>query len=173
LEDADLNDEKIRVILAGLLAAKVPEPPKQRDQSNDGTQDGLCQQGSCAVKKLVLKNNPKITAEGWKHIALFLYMCKSIMAIDVSMIPFPKSRPQVASPPTNSTQAPSPTKDSRSGDVAEIFSKAISERLGGSELQELAMAECNLTSSSIRKIIDGCVISGIQRHFAMRATQGC
>jgi hypothetical protein len=69
----------------------------------------------------------------------------------------------VASPPTNSTQAPSPTKDSRSGDVAEIFSKAISERLGGSELQELAMAECNLTSSSIRKIIDGCVISGIQR----------
>jgi hypothetical protein len=163
LEDADLNDEKIRVILAGLLAAKVPEPPKRRDPSNDDTQDGLCQQGSCAVKKLVLKNNPKITAEGWKHIALFLYMCKSIMAIDVSMIPFPRSRPQVASPPTNSTQAPSPTKDSRSGDVAEIFSKAISERLGGSELQELAMAECNLTSSSIRKIIDGCVISGIQR----------
>ena len=160
LEDADLNDEKIRVILAGLLAAKVPEPPKRRDPSNDDTQDGLCQQGSCAVKKLVLKNNPKITAEGWKHIALFLYMCKSIMAIDVSMIPFPRSRPQVASPPTNSTQAPSPTKDSRSGDVAEIFSKAISERLGGSELQELAMAECNLTSSSIRKIIDGCVISG-------------
>ncbi|KAI4623478.1 hypothetical protein J4E80_003288 [Alternaria sp. BMP 0032] len=163
LEDADLNDEKIRVILAGLLAAKVPEPPKRRDLSNDGTQDGLCQQGSCAVKKLVLKNNPKITAEGWKHIALFLYMCKSIMAVDVSMIPFPKSRPQVASPPTNSTQAPSPTKDAKSADVAEIFSKAISERLGGSELQELAMAECNLTSSSIRKIIDGCVISGITR----------
>jgi hypothetical protein len=163
LEDADLNDEKIRVILAGLLAAKVPEPPKRRDQSNDGTQDGLCQQGSCAVKKLVLKNNPKITAEGWKHIALFLYMCKSIMAVDVSMIPFPKSRPQVTSPPTNSTQAPSPTKDAKSGDVAEIFSKAISERLGGSELQELAMAECNLTSSSIRKIIDGCIISGVTR----------
>ncbi|KAI4615093.1 hypothetical protein J4E83_006817 [Alternaria metachromatica] len=163
LEDADLNDEKIRVILAGLLAAKVPEPPKRRDLSNDGTQDGLCQQGSCAVKKLVLKNNPKITAEGWKHIALFLYMCKSIMAVDVSMIPFPKSRPQVASSPTNSTQAPSPTKDAKSADVAEIFSKAISERLGGSELQELAMAECNLTSSSIRKIIDGCVISGITR----------
>jgi len=163
LEDADLTDEKIRVILAGLLAAKVPEPPKRRDQSNDGTQDGLCQQGSCAVKKLVLKNNPKITAEGWKHIALFLYMCKSIMAVDVSMIPFPKSRPQVASPPTNSTQAPSPNKDTKAGDVAEIFSKAISERLGGSELQELAMAECNLTSPSIRKIIDGCVISGVQR----------
>jgi hypothetical protein len=160
LEDADLNDEKIRVILAGLLAAKVPEPPKHPDQPDAGHQDPLCQQGSCAVQKLVLKNNPKITSDGWKHIALFLYMCKSIMAVDVSMIPFPKSRPVS---PTNTTQALSPTKSNGSGDVAEIFSKAISERLGGSELQELVMAECNLTSSAIRKIIDGCVISGIQR----------
>ncbi|KAF1939702.1 RNI-like protein [Clathrospora elynae] len=161
LEDADLNDEKIRVILAGLLAAKVPEPPRRHEASSSGSQDGLCQQGSCAVKKLVLKNNPKITAEGWKHIALFLYMCKSIMAIDVSMISFPKPRPH--SPPTNTTQGSSPSKDSRSGDVAEIFSKAISERLGGPELQELVMAECNLSTPCIRKIIDGCVISGIQR----------
>jgi hypothetical protein len=160
LEDADLNDEKIRVILAGLLAAKVPEPPKLRDQPGAGNQDRLCQQGSCAVQKLVLKNNPKITADGWKHIALFLYMCKSIMAIDVSMISFPKSRP---ASPTNTTQTLSPTKSNGTGDVAEIFSKAISERLGGSELQELVMAECNLSSSAIRKIIDGCVISGIQR----------
>jgi hypothetical protein len=160
LEDADLNDEKIRVILAGLLAAKVPEPPKRRDQSNAGNQDRLCQQGSCAVQKLVLKNNPKITSEGWKHIALFLYMCKSIMAVDVSMIPFPKSRPVS---PTNTAQTLSPTRSNGVGDVAEIFFKAISERLGGSELQELAMAECNLTSTAIRKIIDGCIISGIQR----------
>jgi hypothetical protein len=160
LEDADLNDEKIRVILAGLLAAKVPEPPKRPDQPDAGHQDPLCQQGSCAVQKLVLKNNQKITSDGWKHIALFLYMCKSIMAVDVSMIPFPKSRPVS---PTNTTHALSPTKSNGSGDVAEIFSKAISERLGGSELQELVMAECNLTSSAIRKIIDGCVISGIQR----------
>jgi hypothetical protein len=164
LEDADLNDEKIRVILAGLLAAKAPEPPKQQDPSSGGSQDGVCQQGSCAVKKLVLKNNPKITSEGWKHIALFIYMCKSIMAIDVSMIPFPKSQPHVSSPPpTTPAQAPSPTKENKAGDIAEIFAKALSERLGGSELQELAMAECNLTSSTIRKIIDGCIISGVQR----------
>ncbi|EOA90475.1 uncharacterized protein SETTUDRAFT_167315 [Exserohilum turcica Et28A] len=164
LEDADLTDEKIRVILAGLLAAKVPEPPKRRSQSSDGPQDGLCQQGSCAVKKLVLKNNPKITSEGWKHIALFLYMCKSIVAMDVSMIPFPNPQPPVASPsPADSTQTSSHAKDGKSGDIADIFSKAISERLGGAELQELAMAECNLTSSSVRKIIDGCIVSGIQR----------
>jgi hypothetical protein len=160
LEDADLNDEKIRVILAGLLAAKVPEPPRRREQLGTGNQDRLCQQGSCAVQKLVLKNNPKITAEGWKHIALFLYMCKSIMAVDVSMIPFPKSR---QASPTGPSQTLSPIKSNGTGDIAEIFSKAISERLGGSELQELVMADCNLTSSAIRKIIDGCVISGIQR----------
>lgn len=160
LEDADLNDEKIRVILAGLLAAKVPESPKRRDQTGTESTDKVCRQGSCAVQKLVLKNNPKITSEGWKHIALFLYMCKSIMAIDVSMIPFPKSHPVS---PTSTTQTSTSTRDTRTSDVADIFSKAISERLGGSDLQELAMAECNLTSSSIRKIIDACMISGIQR----------
>lgn len=163
LEDADLTDEKIRLVLAGLLAARVPEPPKRRSQSSEDAQDGLCQPGSSAVKKLVLKNNPKITSEGWKHIALFLYMCKSIMAVDVSMIPFPNSQPQVASPSSESAPVLSPTKDTKSVDIADIFSKAISERLGGSELQELVMAECNLNSASIRKIIDGCVISGIQR----------
>jgi hypothetical protein len=164
LEDADLNDEKIRVILAGLLAAKLPGSPKRyaSTQTKDGpNQGGHVQQGG-AIKKLVLKNNPKITSEGWKHIALFIYMCKSIIALDVSMIPFPRHRPQVSSPPT-SPQPAAPTNDSRSRDVAEIMSKAIAERLAGADLQELSMGECSLTSSSIRKIIDGCIISGIQR----------
>jgi hypothetical protein len=168
LEDADLNDEKVRVILAGLLAARVPDSPKKQDSA-----PGECHlpakacnmsgPQSCAIKKLVLKNNPKISTEGWKHIALFTYLCKSIIALDVSMNPFPKHRPQMSPPPTNTAQGLSPTKESRSRDVAEIFSKAIAERLGGSELQELVMGECSLTSSSIRKIIDGCVISGVQR----------
>lgn len=168
LEDADLNDEKVRVILAGLLAARVPDSPKKEDSA-----PGWCQIPAkqcnksgpqlCAINKLVLKNNPKITAEGWKHIALFTYMCKSIVALDVSMIPLPKHRPQVSAPPTNTAQGFTPTKESRSRDVAEILSKAIAERLGGAGLQELVMGECSLTSSSIRSIIDGCVISGVQR----------
>ena len=167
LEDADLNDEKIRVILAGLLAAKVPEAPRRRtlgERSNGSSENGDYQHGSCAIKKLVLKNNPKISLEGWKHIALFIYMCRSIMALDVSMIPFPQNRPQVSTPSTNNTiQGGSPTKDTKWKDFADILSKAMSERLGGSELQELVMAECNLSSSNIRKIIDGSIISGIQR----------
>ncbi|KAF2851782.1 RNI-like protein [Plenodomus tracheiphilus IPT5] len=164
LEDADLNDEKIRIILAGLLAAKIPEPPTHTDApSNGGVHGANIHHGSNAIKKLVLKNNPKITSEGWKHIALFIYMCKSIMALDVSMIPFPKHRPQMSPPSTNSPHGMSHTTDSRSRDIAEILSKAISERLGGSELQELVMAECYLDSASIRKVIDGCVMSGVQR----------
>lgn len=163
LEDADLNDEKIRVILAGLLAAKMPHAPRNRSvtaQASDEVEDTHV----CAIKKLVLKNNPKITAEGWKHIALFIYMCKSIMALDVSMIPFPKQQVQVSSPPpTNGTPLTSPNKDAKTRDVADIMSKAISERLGGATLQEMLMAECDLTSQTIRKIIDGCVASGVKR----------
>jgi hypothetical protein len=165
LEDADLNDEKVRVILAGLLAAKLPEGSRRRASLYVKETPNLVtesQQGN-AIKKLVLKNNPKITSEGWKHIALFIYMCKSIVALDVSMIPFPRQRTQMSSPTTASPQGTAPTEDLRSRDVAEIMSKAIAERLGGSELQELVMGECSLTASSIRKIIDGCVISGIQR----------
>ncbi|OAL44650.1 RNI-like protein [Pyrenochaeta sp. DS3sAY3a] len=164
LEDADLNDEKIRVILAGLLAAKVPEASRRRTSSTSANRTVAAQQTSCAVKKLVLKNNPKITSEGWKHIALFIYMCKSIMALDVSMIPFPKPRMAPSHPSTDCTvQGEIATKENRSRDVAEILSKAISERLGGSELQELVMAECSLSTCALRKIIDGCIISGIQR----------
>jgi hypothetical protein len=164
LEDADLNDEKVRVILAGLLAAKLPEGSRRQGSSYSKEGSRLAtdiQQGN-AIKKLVLKNNSKITSEGWKHIALFIYMCKSIVALDVSMIPFPRHRPQMSSPSTT-TQRTASAEESRSRDVAEIMSKAIAERLGGSGLQELVMGECSLTASSIRKIIDGCVISGIQR----------
>lgn len=149
LEDADLNDEKVRVILAGLLAAKVPQAGKSR-RSISGQNNN--EESSGCVLKLVLKNNPKIGAEGWKHISLFIYLCKSIQAIDVSMIPFPNAKPQSTAPQQEAAKA-----------VACVFSKAISERLGGSRLEELVMGECSLTASSIRKIIDGVVISGVQR----------
>ncbi|KAF2014937.1 RNI-like protein [Aaosphaeria arxii CBS 175.79] len=167
LEDADLNDEKVRVILAGLLAAKVPEGPKRRSSQDKVAKDG---QGKTedrpgVVKKLTLNNNPKIGPEGWRHISLFLYMCKSIEALDVSMIPFPKARPHISHQNTNSSQtstASGPTTLPPK-DVADTFAKAISERLGGSTLEELVMAECSLTTPTIRKIVDGVVMSGVKR----------
>lgn len=166
LEDADLDDEKIRVILAGVLAAKVPEAPKRRSTqvANRDSQDGI-EERSGLIVKLVLKNNPKIGLEGWKHISLFLYMCKSIQAIDISMIPFPNAKPHppVARPSTNPTQPFPEVNHKPTRDVADIFAKALSERRGGSRLEELVMAECGLTAPSLRKIIDAVIVSGVQR----------
>jgi hypothetical protein len=165
LEDADLNDEKVRVLLAGLLATKPPDSrhrpaslEKNAKQDEASTHDR-----SGVVKKLVLKNNPKITVDGWRHISLFVYMCRSIIALDVSMIPFPKPRSELSPQTTNSTQGSATSNRVPSKDLAETFSKAISERLGGAGLEELVMAECGLTSSAIRRIIDGAIISGVQR----------
>lgn len=165
LEDADLSDEKIRVILAGLLAAKMPDTPRRHTSvqaTNESKQTEDVNQGT-AIKKLVLKNNPKISAEGWKYIALFIYMCKSVHALDVSMIPFPRQKLSMSPPSTNSAEGVKDVNGARAADVAEVFSKAIAERLGGSELQELSMGECSLTSMNIRKIIDGCTMSGVTR----------
>ncbi|KAF2643905.1 RNI-like protein [Massarina eburnea CBS 473.64] len=152
LEDADMTDEKVRVVLAGLLAARTP----RRHPSTPAERSGL-------VKKLVLKNNPKITAEGWKHVALFIYMCRSIRALDISMVPFPASRKIQSPQTTTSAQNGASAVERPSNDIADIISKAIAERLGGSRLEELSMSECGLSSTAIRKIIDGCIMSGIQR----------
>ena len=165
LEDAELNDEKVRVILAGLLAAKIPESSKKRPGSLEGASNSppKSDDRSGVVKKLVLKNNPKITAEGWKHIALFTYMCKSLMALDVSMIPFPNPKPKLSPQTSHTSQGTTNGQPSHPKDVFEIFSKALSERLGGASLEELLVSECNLSSTSIRSIVDGCVMSGVQR----------
>lgn len=166
LEDANLDDEKVRVILAGVLAAKVPEAPKRRavPTVNENSQVEI-EERSGFIVKLVLKNNPRIGLEGWKHISLFLYMCKSIQAIDISMIPFPNATPPppVARPSTNPTHPFPDTHHKPTRDVADIFAKALSERRGGSQLEELVMAECGLTAPSLRKIIDAVIVSGVQR----------
>ncbi|KAF2746303.1 RNI-like protein [Sporormia fimetaria CBS 119925] len=162
LEDADLNDEKVRMILAGLLASKVPRPPKRRSAQSQDAKTGQekAEEDSGMIWKLVLKNNPNIGPEGWKHISLFLYMCKSIHAVDLSMIRFPNDPP---SPHINEAEPRPPASPKQHRTVADIFSKSIGERLGGSRLEELVMAECSLTASSIRKIIDGVVVCGVQR----------
>ncbi|PVI04741.1 RNI-like protein, partial [Periconia macrospinosa] len=161
LEDADLTDEKIRLILAGLLGVRVPKThvPNLETSKEGGSRHA---DRSGVVKKLLLKNNPKITAEGWGHIALFIYMCKSIVALDVSMVPFPVPTKSQHST-TNTPQASIKPSEDMPGNIAEIFSKAIAERLGGSRLEELSLSECGLSSPVLRKIIDGCIVSGVQR----------
>jgi len=92
LEDSDLTDEGVRVILAGLLAARNPDRPLYRGLATNGSFESLPEERSGVIEKLSLKNNPKITKEGWKHISLFTYMCKSLKGLDVSMNHFPVSK---------------------------------------------------------------------------------
>lgn len=163
MEDANLTDEGVRVVLAGLLAAMSPDEPRRRVHSNNNNAERY-EERSGFIEKLSLKNNPKITKEGWKHISLFIYMCKSIKALDLSMIFFPESPPSPTLGNEHDEHADGevPAKQNPPG-LAEIFSKSIAERLGGSRLEELILAECALSSHAIRKIIDSITISGVSR----------
>jgi hypothetical protein len=145
LEDANLNDEGVRVILAGLLAAKTPDFSRRHPAPGI-----IYQERSGSIEKLSLKNNHRITKEGWKHISLFIYMCRSIKSLDLSMNAFPAS-------PTDTSP------DCIKCDPAETFGKSISERVGGKYLEELIMGECSLTTHQLRRVIDAVTISGIKR----------
>ncbi|KAI9710753.1 MAG: hypothetical protein M1820_002586 [Bogoriella megaspora] len=155
LEDADLSDEGVRVILAGLLAAKAPENRSRKYFGRYNTRKA--DERSGVIEKLILKNNPRVTRVGWKHVSLFLYMCRSLKAADVSMMAFPKDT--AVSPDSASNSGPKKTEE----DIAEIFAKSISQRLGGATLEELIMAECSLSSQVIRKIVDAVTTSGLRR----------
>ena len=153
LEDADITDEGLRVVLAGLLAAKKPEPTRARSRTSH-----MELERAGVIEKLMLKNNPRVTRIGWKHLAVFLNMCRSIKAIDLSMIPFPDDLP-----PGNQFKIPSQTPQILPTDAAEIFAKALAERVGGAKLEELGLSECGLNSGKIRRLLDGAVMAGITR----------
>lgn len=161
LENCGLGDEAIRVVLAGLLATKTPEQAKHNKRLSKNADRSIQKTEEFGViQKLSLKNNPKIGREGWRHIALFINMSKSLKAIDLSMIPFPEA-PIPTSGPNPLTRSPSGSRSSN--DIPTLLQKAISERLGGSDLEEFVMAECGLNSDSIGKIVDGVTRCGITR----------
>ncbi len=162
LENCGLGDEAVRVILAGLLAAKTPEQAKHNKRlfkKNNGLAEERAEQLG-VIEKLSLKNNPKIGREGWRYIALFINMSKSLKAIDLSMIPCPQNPPSAS----NSGSSANLPKDLRfSAEIPTLLHKAISERLGGSGLEELVMAECDLSTGSIETIVDSVMRCGITR----------
>lgn len=167
LEDADLNDEGVRVILAGLLAAKRPEPTRRKNNSPKH-RSGLApsashQERSGVIEKITFKNNPRITRTGWKHLNLFVYMCRSVKAIDLSMNQFPETLPPSAQ--TTPVKAPEKTAagKGKDTDTAETIYKCLSERLGGSRLEELSLSECGLSSQQVRKVVDGAIMCGVSR----------
>lgn len=161
LENCGLGDEAVRVILAGLLAVKTPEQAKHNKKLSKkcigSAKDRAEQLG--VIEKLSLKNNPNIGREGWRYIAYFINMSRSLKAIDLSMIPCP----QMPAPAGNFNSSAKVPKNSNSAEIASLLQKAISEKLGGSSLEELVMAECNLDTDSIEKIVAGVIHCGITR----------
>ena len=166
LEDADLSDEGVRCVLAGLLAAKKPEPTKKKSltpQHRQGIVFTPHQERSGVVEKITLKNNPRLTRFGWKHISLFLYQCRSLKTIDLSMNQFPDTLPSSARATPMKGVDSATTLTEQDLDAAEALYKCLSERLGGKKLEEFIISECGLSSSQIRKVVDGAIVAGISR----------
>ncbi|OTA70052.1 RNI-like protein [Hypoxylon sp. EC38] len=168
LENCGLTDEGIRVILAGLLAARKTTNTRQRKCVTKPAD--LAQQGG-VVERLVLKNNTKITLEGWKHICLFIHMCHSIKFLDLSHIPFPKPTEPPRTPLSPKTSITQHLHYSHSNgnnvpaslDLSTLLSKSIGERLAGPELELLNMGSVGLTANQLGAIIDGVLKSGVTR----------
>ncbi|KAK5131069.1 hypothetical protein LTR08_001355 [Meristemomyces frigidus] len=163
LEDADINDEGVRCILAGLLAAKKPEPTKRRSvtpRHRERVQTRQYKERAGVVEKITFKNNPRISRQGWKHISLFILMCRSLKAIDLSMNQFPETLPASAAAKSLHNAHAGRGSDT---DASETLYKCLAERSGGSRLEELIVSECGLTAKQIRKVVDGAVVCGISR----------
>ena len=160
LEDCGLGDEAVRLILAGLLAAKTPEQSKYNKKlaKKANSQLKKATERLGVVEKLSLKNNPKIGKEGWRHITLFINMSRSLKAIDLSMIPFPKASATVENVKHHHKSPTTPQID-----MSTLLQEAIAERLEGDHLEELVMAECGLITETIGKLVDGVVKCGVGR----------
>ncbi|KAM0257166.1 hypothetical protein ACHAQJ_004527 [Trichoderma viride] len=149
LQNSGLTDEGVRVILAGLLAAKQPEPAKRRRFKFPPQEMGG------VVERVVLKEN-KLGPDGWKHISLFIYKCRSLKYLDLSSIPFPH-------------QAPANTNGALQNGVhipltiADIFAKALSDRPTGPTLEMLSIGETEPSMEQLGRIIDGVIKCGIRR----------
>ncbi|OAA67977.1 cell wall biogenesis protein [Niveomyces insectorum RCEF 264] len=195
LENCGLNDEGLRVVLAGLLAARKPQKkhihlhhfhrhhqpsgtdsqPQQQQQQKGYTvpvtaassASGATPQGGF-VERLVLKNN-KIGVEGWKHICLFVYMCRSLKAIDLANVVFPHMPLSHQSPQLQQAlQAAGLSSAQRPGgrpvlDVCELLAKAVGERLGGSTLELLNVGDTGLSADQLGCLVDGLIQCGTRR----------
>ncbi|KAH8808100.1 hypothetical protein F5884DRAFT_791046 [Xylogone sp. PMI_703] len=167
LENCGLTDEGIRVVLAGLLAAKSPDFNARRRIK--GGKDGQVPQGGF-VERVVFKNNTKIGVDGWRYISLFINMCRTLKSIDLSQVPFPQ-----APPPTNVAASTShlhlphphhvkpPTATPTGNEIYHILSKAIGERLADQDMELINLADTGITTEQLGVVIDGVIKCGLRR----------
>ncbi|KAF7505461.1 hypothetical protein GJ744_000788 [Endocarpon pusillum] len=167
LEDCQLTDEGVRVLLSGLLGCKTPEQAKQNKKLPKRGTGRRGEEQLGVIEKVSLKGNSKLTSIGWKHIALFLHMSKSLRAIDLSGIPFPPESMsgELSRTNTANTAASNTTNMSHSsnGNLGSILSRALAERFTGNKLEELILSNCSLSTSNIGDIIDASLKCRLRR----------
>ncbi|KAL8779240.1 MAG: hypothetical protein Q9194_001541 [Teloschistes cf. exilis] len=159
LEDCGLGDEAVRVILAGLLAAKTSEQAKHNKRlakKQHAEYKGKREQLG-VVEKLSLKGNAKIGPDGWRHISFFINMSRSLKAIDLSGISLPS--------PSAATGNPVDTKavSCSAWDIPTLLQKSIAERPAGSNLEELVMGECALDTNMVEMIVEAVIRCKVRR----------
>lgn len=161
MENCGLTDEGIRVILAGLLAAKYPARPDNRSRLHSRSE---VPQGG-VVERLVFTNNTKIGRDGWRYLCLFINMCRSLKSLDLSKVPFPQAPAQPASHPHFGTGhlSRTPSGTNTSCEISCLLAKAIGERLAGREFELLNVAECGLSTEQLSDLLDGTIKSGLRR----------
>ncbi|KAJ5161585.1 hypothetical protein N7492_006977 [Penicillium capsulatum] len=158
LENCALTDESVRAILAALLSTKTVEQMRYRRRRARRLDSLVIKDERWGVvEKLSLKDNPKIGKEGWRHIGLFVHLSKSLKAIDLSGIPFPKCRPV-----TDGLMA-SNDHQAVTDDVCDTFSQALAERFNGDHLEELLMSECKPSVEQMKRICRAATEQGLRR----------
>lgn len=158
LENCGLTDEGVRVILAGLLACKRQRAKSRRSITKPAD---LCPQGG-VVERIVLKNN-KLGADAWKHICLFIHMCRSLKCIDLSSIAFPAPAEPPKSTPLTQHFHHHAAAPATPIDISILLAKSLADRLAGPELELLNLGGTGLTTVQLGTVIDGCLKSGISR----------
>jgi hypothetical protein len=159
MENCGLTDEGVRVVLAGLLAAKGPEWERKKVKKGKW---GEVPQGGF-VERVVFKNNAKIGRDGWRYISTFIAMCRSLKSMDLSKVPFPQPLAEATTPSHTSNHLTRTSTTSSNSEVSCVLSKAIGERLAGREFELLNIAECGVTTEQLGYLIDGVIKSGLRR----------
>lgn len=166
LDNCNLGDEAVRVILSGLSGCKSSEQTKANRKLSSKLTGSRGHEQMGVIEKLSMKNNSAVTAVGWKHIALFLHISKSLKGIDLSHIPFPKgadlSRSTTRSSTESSTNGQSNGQNTKTNDLGALIARAIGERLGD-KLEELILTHCALETKNVSDMVDCSIKRKIKR----------
>ncbi|KAK5086628.1 Microtubules assembly and stabilization protein [Lithohypha guttulata] len=163
LDDCNLSDEAVRIILSGLTGCKTADQARSnRKLPRRAGKSGIEALG--VIERLSMKNNTAISAIGWKHIALFIHLCQSLRAIDLSGIPFPANASSDLSrtSTTSSNLVGSQELPPKRMNLSQLLNRAISERYGD-RLEELILSRCDITSQTVSDLVDSIIKCKVKR----------